>query len=210
MRKNQVVNIADARKQRAPKGKPGSRTAWSALTKKELARPGALLLATLFAAANERGQQLRELATALGVTYGYLAQLRSGLRFVAHISQEFVEACAQYLGLPPIAVKVMAGKVGARDFVWPAKPVEEVLNAALLHIQADQLLGGMMPASVYNAPQEVKAFAVACYEQACTQEAMPSRSLPQLLQDLQRAAVSQADYEVELARASSEDDDTPA
>ena len=137
-------------------------------------------------------------------------QLRSGLRFVAHISQEFVEACAQYLGLPPIAVKVMAGKVGARDFVWPAKPVEEVLNAALLHIQADQLLGGMMPASVYNAPQEVKAFAVACYEQACTQEAMPSRSLPQLLQDLQRAAVSQADYEVELARASSEDDDTPA
>lgn len=210
MRKSQVVNIADARKQRAPKHKPGSRTAWSALTKKELARPGALLLATLFTAANERGQQLRELATDLGVTYGYLAQLRSGLRFVAHISQEFVEACAQYLGLPPIAIKVMSGKVDARDFIWPAKQTEEVLNAALLRIQADELIGRMMPASIYNAPQEVKAFVVACYEQACTQDVMPSRALPQLLQDLQRTAVNQADYEVELARASSEDGDASA
>ena len=166
--------------------------------------PGGLLLLALLRRANELGHQLQDLARLLGVTYSYIAQLRNGLRQVVHISPHFAAACATYLGVPVIAVKLMAGQVSISDFVFPTRPLSESLDAGLKRIESDELLGAMMPSSVYALDDDVKGFILVCFEQATTQEVMPSRSLPQLLQDLQRTAVAQADFERELSRSSSD------
>jgi len=166
--------------------------------------PGGLLLLALLRRANELGHQLHEMSTQVGITYGYIAQLRNGLRKVVHISPQFAAACARYLGVPVIAVKLMAGQVSVTDFVFPARPLGESLDAALKRIEADALVGSMMPSSVYALDDATKAFIIACYEQATTEEVLPSRALPRLLLDLQHAALVQADFEVEQARKSGE------
>lgn len=197
---NRIVSI---RAERAKRSKTfRTRIAWNGMSKEELQRPGALLIAALLRRANERGQQLNELASALGVTYGYIAQLRNGLRDVVHISSRFAQACARYLGVPAIAVKILAGQVSVTDFIFPVRPLGETLDAGLRRIETDELLGAMMPASVYMLDEQAKAFIVACYEQATTEEALPSRALPRLLLDLQHAALAQAEFEVEQARKS--------
>lgn len=203
-KKSRIVSIAAERAKRASRAKSKGRTAWNVMSERELRLPGGLLLVALLRRANELGHQLQDLASLLGVTYGYIAQLRGGLRKVVHISPQFAAACAEYLGVPIIAVKLMAGQVSARDFVFPARPLHEALDAGLKRIESDELLGAMMPASVYTLDDDVKSFILACFEQATTQEVMPSKSLPQLLQDLQRCVVSQADFEVELSRKSGE------
>ena len=60
----------------------------------------------------------------------------------------------------------------------------------------------MMPSSVYTLDDETKAFVIACYEQATTQEVLPSRALPRLLLDLQHAAIAHAEHETQQARKS--------
>src|SRR5690606_21922382 len=59
-----VTNLDEVREYR--------RIPWSGnLDEVELSRPGGLLLAALIRCANERRQQLNEMAKELGVTYGY-------------------------------------------------------------------------------------------------------------------------------------------
>ena len=206
MSSKRVVNIMTERAKRSRRGNSGARVAWNVLSEEELLRPGALLLLALLRRAIELGHQLHELAQLLGVTYGYIAQLRNGLRQVVHISPRFAAACAQYLGVPVIAVKLMAGQVSVTDFVFPPRPLRESLDTGLKRIEADPLLGSMMPSTVYTLDDSTKAFIIACYEQATTEEVLPSRALPRLLLDLQHAAMAQAEHEAQQARKSSRTD----
>ena len=91
----------------------GRRTGWSGVSERELTSPGGALTTLLLRAANLRGHQLGEMANELGVTYGYIAQLRKGHREVQHISRQFARAVANYLSksfgqdVPPILVMLI-------------------------------------------------------------------------------------------------------
>ena len=198
MSKNKVISMLNAFQRRAPRtsGKRETRTRWNVLSPAELARPGSALLAALLRRANELGQKLHELAEALGVTYGYIQQLRSGLRRTEHISGQFAAACAVYLRVPRIVVKLLAGQVTVLDFLWPGPERENCLEAGLARIKGDPLLGSLMPVGVERLDDEIRAFIIMCYEQATTQEVIPSRQLPQVLLDLQHAAIAQGERDV--------------
>ncbi len=58
------------------------------------ASPGGPLIGWLFDECRRRRQEYREMAACLGVTYGYVNQLRSGLRQARHISDDFAVSCA--------------------------------------------------------------------------------------------------------------------
>lgn len=172
MRESKVValqkGLQDGRKTRHTRTvRPAERRlAWSGLTDEELKRPGAALLAMLVQAANDRGHQMRELADNLGVTYGYIAQLRGGIRDVRHISDEFADRCAQYLGIPRMAVLVAAGKVKLADIYSAPSVLEHDLERALKFIQRDAHYGPYMPPEIFQQSPAVKQFIVMMFEDA--------------------------------------------
>mgnify|MGYP001600330484 FL=1 len=54
--------------------------------------PGGPLMGWVFDEAHTRGHDVKEMAQALGVTYGYINQMRNGIRSTEGISQDFAEA----------------------------------------------------------------------------------------------------------------------
>lgn len=92
------------------------RTPWSGnLNKAEMGQPGGLLLAALIQCAIERHLKLNKMAEELGITYGYINQLRNGLRPVNQISDEFSIACAKFLCVPRLKVLMLAGVLTPSD-----------------------------------------------------------------------------------------------
>lgn len=89
---------------------------WSGnLDEAEIARPGGLLLAALIRCANDRRLQLNDMARELGVTYGYINQLRNGLRRIDQVSDDFAQGCANFLGIPRLTVLMLANRVTPKD-----------------------------------------------------------------------------------------------
>ena len=89
---------------------------WSGnLDEAEISRPGGLLLAALIRCANERRLQLNNMADELGVTYGYINQLRNGIRKVSQVSDEFALACSHFLGIPRLTILMLAGRLNPED-----------------------------------------------------------------------------------------------
>jgi hypothetical protein len=159
------------------------------------------LIRVLLKEALRRCHRLNDLATELGVTYGYISQLRAGLRRTEHISQEFATACARYLGVPTVLVKLWAGRIRADDFVWPGKPVEAAVQDDFEMMASDPMVLGLLPDELRSASHEVRQFVVNLYFEATTGwPGRTLRSLPAALDLLQRAALNEADYESELAK----------
>lgn len=143
------------------------KTTWTGgLDKNELSRPGGILLAMLLARANELGHQLQEMATCLNVTYGYISQLRNGLRKTIHISDEFTTACALYLNVPRMQVMLAAGKVKPEDVYENPYEVAMSVPKAIEAIAKDTKYGAMMPPQLRNAPFDVQFFVVTLFEAA--------------------------------------------
>ena len=157
-------------------------------------RPLPRLMQWLYQAAASRGDTKADLARSLGVTYGYLNQLSTGLRETRNITSEFCRACAQYLRIPAVSVMVACGRIRPEDFVGPApRPgSRQALALGLERIAADPLVGGLMPPEAWDAPDAVKALLVALYEDATQQELFAPRPLPLFLQQLQEAAIEVA------------------
>lgn len=59
------------------------------------AAPGGPLMGWLCNEAVRRSHDMQAMAKALEVTYGYISQLRNGLRSTESISQEFAASCAK-------------------------------------------------------------------------------------------------------------------
>lgn len=74
-------------------------------------RPGGLLIAALMQAAAEQDLSQGELATALGVSYWSLSQLRIGFRPIEALDEDLAQACAAFLDLPPLTIRMLAGLV---------------------------------------------------------------------------------------------------
>jgi hypothetical protein len=180
---NKVTQLQEAavdgrklRKVRGPKGE-STRVPWSGgLSPEELARPGGTLLSMLIHRANELGHQLGDMAHDLNVTYGYISQLRSGLRKTEHISDHFANACALYLGAPRMTVLLASGRVKPEDVFSDPVEMVSLLPRAIKFIQGDPKYGPLMPPDLLNADQKLQYFVVTMFEDATGKTLLPGRA----------------------------------
>jgi hypothetical protein len=173
---NAAVDGRTTRKVRGPKGE-STRVPWSGgLSPEELARPGGTLLSMLIHRANELGHQLGDMARELNVTYGYISQLRSGLRKTEHISDHFANSCALYLGAPRMTVLLASGRVKPEDVFSDPVEMVSMLPRAIKFIQSDPTYGPLMPPELINADQRLQYFIVSLFEDATGKTLLPGRA----------------------------------
>ena len=123
-------------------------------------------MATLARCAQERGQSLPELAEQLGYSYPYINLLISGARRVDQVSDDFVDACAAYLGVPKAAVLMMSGRLKAADFFGPGDVHAGAMDAAMRHIESDPAWSPLVTAELRHASNESKFCLIKLYEAA--------------------------------------------
>jgi transcriptional regulator with XRE-family HTH domain len=153
------------------------RTPWSGnLDDEELARPGGMLLAALIRMANESGHQMAEMAKEMGVTYGYINQLRNGTRQVNQISDDFANACALYLGIPRLTVLMLAGRLTPEDIYESRDLIVEEIPRAMRYICDDPDWGHLVTPAVRNGDYATHFLIVRLYE-AATQKSLLSGSI---------------------------------
>lgn len=173
---NAAVDGRTTRNVRGPKGE-STRVPWSGgLSREELARPGGTLLAMLIQRANELGHQLGVMANEINVTYGYISQLRSGLRKTEHISDSFANACALYLGVPRMTVLLASNRVKPEDVFSDPVEMVSILPRAIKFIQGDPVYGPLMPPDIINADPKLQYFIVCMYEDATKKTLLPGRA----------------------------------
>lgn len=161
------------------------------------AASGGALLGWLLEESERKGHTQREMASELGVTYGYIHQLRNGLRQTRHISPEMTSACARYLGVPSVVVKLLSGSLSVSDFAWPHQTECEVLDRGLHAMRNDPVARALLPADAEALPIDVKRSLVMLYGESSGQDVMGVRCLPDVLQWLQRAAIVQEDNQLQ-------------
>jgi len=164
------------------------------------ASPGGPLIGWLYDECRRRRQEFRQMADELGVTYGYINQLRSGLRHVRQISDEFAVSCARYLGVPPVVVKMIAGRIPMSDFVHPHVPLEDALDRAMAQMLDDPVARHVLPADMSGLSLEAKQSLVAMYMECSGRDLLEARQLPELVRWLQRAATIHDESEGEAMR----------
>jgi transcriptional regulator with XRE-family HTH domain len=139
---------------------------WHGMDTEDLRRPGAALLVWLIKTAIQRGEKMHELAAALGVTYGYLVQLKKGIRSTTRVSEEVIRAAGRYLGVPAIAVRLAAGQVTLADFALPGDRFQRRVDNGLDFISKDPAYSFLLPPGVEKLDVDTKAALVVLYEGA--------------------------------------------
>jgi len=174
--KGNVVTDADAVSAESTEGIPKkeyNRVPWSGnLDEGELSRPGGLLLAALISCANERRQQLQDMARELGVTYGYINQLRNGIRNVSQVSDDFALQCARYLAVPRLTVLMMSGRVSPEDVFEHKEMMAAEISRAMSYICDDPQWGHLVTPELRKASLESQYVLVRLYEQAAGKRLM--------------------------------------
>lgn len=130
----------------------------------EIVRPGGLLLSALIRCANERGMQLNDMSRELGVTYGYINQLRNGLRPVGQVSDDFAFACARYLGVPRLTVLMMAGRITPDDAFEREGLMLKEVESAMRYVCDDPSWGHLVTQELRKSSVESKFLLVRMYE----------------------------------------------
>ena len=137
----------------------------SSYTDADVRREGSTLLAMLHTKARAEGLKTQDLAQRLGVPPAYLDQLRSQDAHVEHISREFAEACAKFLGAPLISVMVAAGQLREQDFREPVNN-SALLRQALVTMLLDPAYGPILPPSLLEQDEQIQRAFVILYERA--------------------------------------------
>lgn len=151
-----------------------ARVPWNgAFADSELTMPGGLLLAALTACANSRGHHFTKMASELGVTYGYIAQLRNGTRLVPQISDDFAMACASYLMVPRLTVLMLAGRIVPADFFESNEVMVSEVRRAFEYVCSDPKWGPLVTAEMRLANVESHFGLVRLYEGATGKVLMP-------------------------------------
>jgi len=158
---------------------------------------GGPLLAWLIDEARSRGMSMSELAAELGVTYGYINQLRAGIRQVSCIGQEFADLSARFLGVPTIVVKLLAGRIRMADFAWPHEGEEMLVERAYRQMKADRTASQHLPSNDTVLSLEAKRALVMLYGEASGVDVLGLRKLNWILEYLQRPAMIHNENEVE-------------
>lgn len=160
---------------------------------------GGPLLGWLEDEAHNRGQTLQQMSKELGVTYGYIAQLRSGLRSQKSISKVFATSCARYLGVPTVVILLLSGFLTLRDFASYEMDEEAQLNRALRKMMQDpQLLIVLGAVDLLSLTLESKRMLVNIYGEFLGHDYLGGPLLPKVVGFLQRAAVIHSERELAL------------
>ncbi|NKE68645.1 DNA-binding protein [Ramlibacter sp. RBP-2] len=146
---------------------PEVKKPWSGrVHEEECTRPGGLLTGALVACAAERQETLNEMAAHVGVGYGYINQLRSGLRNVSSISDKFSQDCATYLGISRLQVLMLAGRISPSDFYDSASSYKEEVARALNFICEDPQWGHLITGELRSSHSDTQYAVVKLYEAA--------------------------------------------
>lgn len=137
--------------------------------------PGARLLELLFDEANRKSMGMQQLAEQIGFSRPNLYALRQKRRSVPGMARHYKEACAEFLGLPYIAVLMAAEVIRPSDFYVPIDDPEREVNTALEFIKRDPLHGKRVPADIQDADFELKLYVVECFEQATGKRLLTNR-----------------------------------
>lgn len=142
---------------------------------KELTRhnKSSTLIRLLFSKANERDLSAKDMADELGVTYGYLMQLKNGIRRCDAVSSEFSSSCAKFLGIPKVGVLIASGVVNVTDFYEDGESLEGQIDRALYHIKNDPETGFMYPDDIDGSDLLTRYFVVSLFERATHQVLVP-------------------------------------
>jgi transcriptional regulator with XRE-family HTH domain len=159
--------------------------------------PGGALMGWLFDEALARGHQQHELARELGVTVGYLHQLRNGMRQVHNISHDFSKACARYLLVPNIVVKLVSGSIRISDFASPNVSEEELVEQAFQRLRTDPVVMAALPERLESLNFEARRALVLLYSEVSCQDLFSMREVPETVRWLQRAVVIHDESEAE-------------
>lgn len=152
------------------------------------AEQGGPLIAWLLDEARRRGQLHSEMARELGVTYGYINQLRSGLRSTANITPTFSKAVARYLEVPEVVVLIVCGRLGLSSFIQPQLTEAAAIDRALGRMMDDQHLRSVIPVDIMQLPRQAKIALVMMYLESTSVDLLGMQPLPQIVQFLQSAA----------------------
>lgn len=151
---------------------------------------GGPLLGWLEDEAQNRGQTLQEMSSELGVTYGYIAQLRSGKRSQQTISKNFAASCARYLGIPTVVVLLLSGFLTLRDFASQDMDEEAQLNRELRKMMKDpQLMLVLGAVDLLSLSVDSKRMLVSLCGELLGHDYMAGPLIPRMVGHLQRAAV---------------------
>lgn len=152
------------------------------------------LIHWLYRKAEERGHSRHELARHLGITHGELMTYASGARDMVGAKRPTVRTISQYLGLPPVAVWLLAGKLRTADFLMPrgSTQTHSLINK-LQCVQDDPVIGALVPPDIFDASDKVKALLGSLYADATTAGIFPAGKLPPLLEGVQQVAEKMED-----------------
>lgn len=150
--------------------------------------PGGPFIAWLFDECRRRREDYKDMAAHLGVTYGYINQLRSGLRRTEHISDDVAQSAARYLGVPTIVVKLVAGRISASDFMPADENEEAATDRAYARMLDDPAARQAIPTDVGDLPLKAKQALVMMYSEASGNDVLGLRQLPEMLRWLKSAA----------------------
>lgn len=92
---------------------------------------GWVLYEVLLRAAKKRGHDEAALCSTLMVTKPYLSMIGAGTRNASTLSDEFFRACASYLDLPFLLVKIIAARISEQDLVELGNFVGNDISAIL-------------------------------------------------------------------------------
>ena len=96
------------------------------------------IISSLYDESQRRGSSIKQMAAELGVTYGYINQLRYGMRKTELITQKMAEAIARYLSIPTISVKLGTGMIKISDFDNPAETEDAAIERLITKITKDK------------------------------------------------------------------------
>ncbi|MFC0351317.1 hypothetical protein [Undibacterium danionis] len=156
---------------------------------------GGPLIGWLFDEARLRNQNLREMSQELGVTFGYINQMRNGQRYAHNMSQRMTKACADYLGVPPIVVMLLSGAISMKHFLLRHESEEQLIDRTIRKIQNDPQVRQSVPERLLDLPLDAKKAMVAMYGEVAGFDIFNVRRLPTILDGLQRAAISHDENE---------------
>lgn len=200
---DKIVQIRGRKKGEAAEepAKEYHRVPWSGnLDEAELARPGGLLIAALIRCANERRQQLNDMSRELGVTYGYINQLRTGLRQTNQISDDFALGCARYLGVPRLTVLMLAGRITPEDAFESDELVASEIPRAMAYLCDDPEWGPMVPPEVRQGSSRTHFLVIRMYEEITGKKLLPERlNIKTLAEEIRKLHALQAERRESVA-----------
>ena len=150
---------------------------------------GGPLLNWLWDEARRRQLTIQDLAREVGVTSGYLHQLKTGFRKTSQISKPFASAVAEYLGVPTVVVLILSGYLTMSDFAVRAESEDVMLERAMRLIQDDPVMRSSIPVDLSQLSVDAKRAVALMYEEVSGKDVFQTHGLPDMVRWLQRAAL---------------------